>query len=76
MDQTRLPSISADRSNALTLRGRIVRAGLVSALCAVLGAGFIAGPHAGTHATLTSSASHVVAQAISTDATIGGPGNM
>ena len=76
MDRTLLPSSSVERASATSLRRRIVRAGLVSALCAVLGAGFMAGPHSATRPTASQAASHMVAQAVTTDTTIGGPGSM
>lgn len=75
MDRTLLPSASVERVSATSLRRRIVRAGLVSALCAVLGAGFVAGPHAAAHPTASQAASHVIAYAVTSDTTIGGPGS-
>lgn len=75
MDQAQLPSSKRARhTHATTLRGRIARAGLVSAICAVLGAGFFVAPHAASHATATHTVSHGMVQSIAPNDTIGGPG--
>ncbi len=76
MDQTRFLSLLPGRPHGTTRRSRVVRAALVSALCAVMGAGFIVGPRAASQpSAATHAASHVIAQASSTD-TLGGPGSM
>lgn len=76
MYQASVSSHTSRTSTPLTRRDRIVRAGLVSVFCAVLGAGFIAGPHASaTHNAASATASHMIAQTGTSD-TVGGPGTM
>lgn len=76
MYQANVPFHTTRTSSPVTRRGRIVRAGLVSVFCAVLGAGFVAGPHASaTHNAASAATSHVMALSNTND-TVGGPGTM
>lgn len=76
MDQPDSFVVTSCRSTARHRRGRIARAGLVSALCAVLAAGFVVGPRASTsHAATAGIAAHAITQSVDTNTT-GGPGTM
>lgn len=76
MNQANVPSHTSRPSSSLTRRDRLVRAGLVSALCAVLGAGFIMGPHmSASHTTTSGIVAQVIAPTVDTN-TVGGPGSM
>lgn len=76
MHQANVPPLALRPSSPLTRRGRVVRAGLVSTLCIVFGAGFIVGPHMNaSHATTSGVVAHMTTQTVGTN-TVGGPGSM
>ena len=79
MDQCVSPSPTRACPRTMPRRRGAVRLGLVGALCAVLGAGFIAGPHAASHPAASHVASHVtshmIAESSSTPDNLGGPGS-
>lgn len=76
LDQSLISATMPVQPRTLAGRGRASRLGLAVALCAVLGAGIAAAPHASTTHAAAAHGVPAIASLVPPQDTLGGPGSM